>query len=163
MEYHCVGSSRSFLYLIVWDAICLRPGSHRLVQSHSKIHHTASHLSAMVSFLLISNKLSSISSLAQHICQFNISDKTLFKVRIWETGTVFMLCQFRHLPIWTIHDWNICWKNSICFFQDLVLQNFYFGADEWTLATLRKVAIHLSLLALMVSPLPKNFDNFTDS
>ena len=43
-----------------------------------------------------------------------------------ETDVVFMLCQF--FLSWTTHVRNVCWKNSICFFQDFVLQNLYLGA-----------------------------------
>ena len=77
----------------------------------------------MVSFLLTSNKLGSMSSLAQNICQSNISDKDLFQVSIGEIDAVFKLCQFLLLPIWISHVRNVCWKNSINFFQDSVLQN----------------------------------------
>ena len=56
-------------------------------------------------------------------CQSNISDKDLFQVSIGEIDAVFKLCQFLLLPIWISHVRNACWKNSINFFQDFVLQN----------------------------------------
>ena len=74
-------------------------------------------------FLLTSNKLGSIRSLAQNICQSNILDKDLFQVGIWEIDAVFKLWQFLLLPIWISHVRNVCSKNSINIFQDFVLQN----------------------------------------
>ena len=57
----------------------------------------------MVSFLLTSNKLDSMSSLAQNACQSNILDKDLFQVSIWEIDAAFKLRQFLLLPIWISH------------------------------------------------------------
>lgn len=48
----------------------LETESHRLVPSHQKRHKTAFHFPAMVSFLFISTKLGSISSLAQPSLSF---------------------------------------------------------------------------------------------
>ena len=65
----------------------------RKSQACSKSIETASHLSAMVSFLLMRNKTGIISSLAQHqIYQSNISNN-MFQVNIEKTDTEFMPCQ----------------------------------------------------------------------
>ena len=155
----------SCLYLVVWHTIWLRQEIHMLVQSQWKRHQTASDLSDMVSFLLTSNKLGSISSLAQNTCQLNILDKDLFQVGIWEVDAVFKLCQFLLFPIWISYVRNVCWKNSINFFQDFVLQNLNLCVkicsviDERTLVTLHNVAIHLPLITLSASIPPQNKTN----